>query len=420
MGHPEHWDSYTGPANWYRVWHPPTWTLEESESGARLTSADGEGTLTLSCFWLPEDRREALGESLDLKRLFSTYRRVRNLRPLELPYRSLGFEGEARLAPPLPWWKRILARSDWKRWRVWAVQQKTVCLVAAFFPGDKADRETETVAGMILNTLAFADDPADPPRVFSDRVLQLAREKFPLLKCEQGEDFRLQIGESSVNLFNFYRSYVNDPTRFEEIVLTALTTVVQVQEWGKDQTEPPLHEVRDRIMPMLYPEAVWRESFPNFVGVPWVAGLMILYVVDESQAYWYIREDLLKTWDLSVDELHELALANVDAYFARDGMELTVAGEDDGPKLLMPTKADAYNTSRMLSPVFHARLQDVLGREFAVGVPGRDFFVAFSLDFGEALAQIRRKVVEDHAQMDHPLTDRILLVSADGVSEYCE
>jgi hypothetical protein len=33
------------------------------------------------------------------------------------------------------------------------------------------------------------------------------------------------------------------------------------------------------------------------------------------------------------------------------------------------------------------------------------------------LDRVRRKVREDYAQMDHPLTDRMLLVSVDGVSE---
>ena len=33
------------------------------------------------------------------------------------------------------------------------------------------------------------------------------------------------------------------------------------------------------------------------------------------------------------------------------------------------------------------------------------------------LDHVRRKVREDYAQMDHPLTDRMLLVSVDGVSE---
>ena len=106
----------------------------------------------------------------------------------------------------------------------------------------------------------------------------------------------MQLGESNINLFNFYRSYVQEPDRFEDIILPALATVAQVQEWGTLQTEPTLESVRDRILPMLYPEDVWRRSFPNFVANTWVGDLMVLYVVDEQHAYWYIRDDMLDRW----------------------------------------------------------------------------------------------------------------------------
>ena len=63
---------------------------------------------------------------------------------------------------------------------------------------------------------------------------------------------------------------------------------MQVQEWGSAQTKPELETVEERIMPMLYPEAVWQNKFSGFVGSPWVAGLAVMYVVDEANAYWYI------------------------------------------------------------------------------------------------------------------------------------
>ena len=48
-------------------------------------------------------------------------------------------------------------------------------------------------------------------------------------------------------------------------------------------------------------------------------------------------------------------------------------------------------------------------RQFAVGLPGRDFFVAVSLDDTEMVERIRQKVAEDYARMDHPLTERMRL-----------
>jgi hypothetical protein len=239
-----------------------------------------------------------------------------------------------------------------------------------------------------------------------------------LLDCQPEADFQLRLGDSRINLFNFYRSYLNAPDQFESIVLPALTTVVQVQEWGSHQTQPELDMVRDRIMPMLYPIEVWKERFPQFAGIPWVGGLAVLFVVDERQAYWYVREDLRDKWELDDDGLHELALANLERYFEERPMEFTLAGSEDGPRLLVPSRPDAYNSARLLSPKFHTRLRDVLGPLFAVGVPSRDFLVAINLDSAEAVDQVRRKVEDDYAQMDHPLSDKLLLVTRDGVAEF--
>ena len=172
---------------------------------------------------------------------------------------------------------------------------------------------------------------------------------------------------------------------------------------------------------MLYPEEVWRRSFPNFVGTPWVGDLMVLYVVDEQHAYWYIRDDMLcRRWHIDRETLHELALANLDRYFERQQMEYVMGREDGGSMLLMPKRPDAYNSSRILSRQFCSALRTELGAELAVGVPSRDFIVAVSMGHAEALSEIRRKVEDDFNRMDHPLSPRLLLVSADGVSEFPE
>lgn len=417
---PDHWHGYTGPANWFRVWHPPHWILEEKNGNARLLAPGERGLLNLTCYWRSEGSDFEADASADLANLLENQRAVRRVAPPDFAYRTICLEGELEESPPRSWWQRLIRRPVRRRWRVWMIRHKALTLIALYQHLGEVDRELETMAGMILHTLEFAEEPADPPQIFADRVLGLARARFPLLECRCLDEFRLQLGESQVNLFNFYRSYVNDPQRFEEIVLPALTTVVQVQEWGTEQTEPPLESVRNRILPMLYPEAIWRESFPNFIASPWIGGLMILYVVDETQSYWYIRDDLLKKWELDRDTLHEIAIENLDAYFEENEMPFTLAGEEDGPKLLMPNRPDAYNSARLLSQSFHGKLRECLGSPLAVGIPSRDFLVAVSLESPETIEQVRRKVASDYARMDHPLTRRLLLVSLDGVSEYCE
>lgn len=414
---PTHWEEHHGSNLWYRLWHPPAWRVEPGEGTTTLVASEEGGLLSFSSFWL-DQQPSAVERIIDLERLFPVRRNVRSLKPLQAGERSIGFEGEAPVGPEPKWWKRLFHRRKWRKWRVWCVQQGSVYVLGLFLQTEAYDPEAETLATMVLNTLEFTSKPAFPPEIFAQRVLELAREKFPLLECETATDFQLKLGESKVNLFNFYRSYLNSPEQFEAIVLPALTTVVQVQGWGKSQTEPELDTVRERIMPMLYPEDVWREKFPTFIGVPWVGGLVVLYVVDESQAYWYIRGDLLTSWGLTTDDLHEIAMENLDRYFDNQPMEFTLAGEEEGPRLLIPARPDAYNAARLLSEKFHLKMREVMGGDFAVGAPSRDFFVAVSLDSEETLDHVRKKVGDDFKQMDHPLSEKLLLVTHDGVTEY--
>jgi hypothetical protein len=418
--HPAHWRSYVDPSRWFRVWHPPGWTLVESGGEAQLVGPGSGGLLRIVGRWRSNWNKVDFDTIVDPEQVFSDSRHIRRTRPLEGPYPSMCTEGESNDLAKLSWWKRWLRPPEWRPWKLWTARYKSVCVVATFQTTGRRDPELETLATMIMNSLEFADEPPDPPHIFADRVVRIARDRFPSLKCHRSDEFRVQLGESNINLFNFYRNYVQEPERFEDIILPALATVAQVQKWDSAQSEPTLASVRGRILPMLYPEEVWRRSFPNFVGTPWVGDLMVLYVVDEQHAYWYIRDDMLGRWHIDRETLHELALANLDRYFERQQMEYVMGREDGGSMLLMPKRPDAYNSSRILSRQFCSALRTELGAELAVGVPSRDFIVAVSMGQAEALSEIRRKVEDDFNRMDHPLSPRLLLVSADGVSEFPE
>ena len=414
---PHDWKAYAAPSNWFRFRYPPEWNLVEVELSARLTAPDGS-VVTVEC------RREEPGSAVDFRAAADIPARFPgsiDVKAVDAPntqYASTSFQGTQRLKSRRGWLGGLIARPSYRKWQMWLVRHASMLVVIEC---RFARQETEPVGRNVvrlIETLKLAVEPADPPQKFAERVLALAREKFPLLPCELSDDLQLKLGESRINLFNFYRLYMKAPGRFREIVMPALTTVVQVQEWGPDQTEPPLERVRDRIYPMLYPERVWRENFSNFCGTPWIADLMILYVVDESQAYWYIRDDLPAKWNLDLEELHAIALENLERHFDEAPMDFTLAGEENGPRLLMPNRPDAYNATRILSGTFHRRLRELLGPEVAVGIPSRDFFVAVSLDSENMVDEVRTKVAEDFATLDHPVCDQLLLLSLDGISQF--
>jgi hypothetical protein len=240
-----------------------------------------------------------------------------------------------------------------------------------------------------------------------------------LLEISPAGNFGVRINESEIHLTNFYRSYLQAPSRLKQIVLPGITTVVRLQEWGPEQLMPNLDAVAERIMPMLYPEDEAEATLQEFVRVPWVGGLHIMFVVDEDDTYRFVHKAMLEAWDVTPDDLQSLAMENLERFAQDNPLEVTLVGEDDDPRMLVPVTPHAYNSVRLLGDELHGRLRQLLGAELVVGLPNRDFFVAISLNHPKLIGEIQRQVAHDFQSMHHPLTSRLLVISADGVSEYC-
>ncbi len=378
---------------------------------------DSKSLLAINTIWIATGESGELPSLNDVVSQFPQSRNVQSVVTDEIDFLTDALQGEAVLEPGSSWFKKLVKPSHWCCWKMWSFRKGNLLMVFTLLHQGERDTELESIMRMMLGCLQIADVPADPPEVFAQRALLLARSKYSLSKIEL-EDFQLLIDSSRLNLANFYRAYVRQPDQFQSILLPAITTAVQVQGWGEKETSPPLEMVRDRLMPMLYPENAWQEKFPNIVGQPWVAGLVILYVVDEANAYWYVREELLEVWSLTAESLHEIAIDNLQSYFETDPMEMAVATNEHGdPAMLMPGKPDTYNSVRLLSYTFLEKMRGVTRSDLAIGVPGRDFFVAVSMNSPQMVDMIRVRVLSDFQSTDHPLTDRLLLITADGVSE---
>ncbi len=152
----------------------------------------------------------------------------------------IGFQGQALLGGDSPWWRRIFRKKLWRHWRIWCLRQNSVYVLALYLQSGKLDHEAETVAGMIVNSIEFNDLPACTPEIFSRRVLELARSKFPLLECQPAPDFQIRLGESKINLVNFYRSYLNSPEQFESNRAPRSGHCRAGSGMGKSQSEPEL------------------------------------------------------------------------------------------------------------------------------------------------------------------------------------
>jgi len=436
---------FRGPANWFSLTVPPQLTLEQTETflEVKLKAADEDGStataaasdladvdpgqntpwsMTVYAAWVEEDEPQTRASSFHPTTLFPRVSSYQSIPPLDLPGRCQTWTGVSSQRRPGPWWRMLFGKHNAYQWRLWIVEHRSIIVVASLQSrrGLALPPESLQLCTQLLSSIQFADVLARPPELFRRDVVALAGQHFPLLDTKPVGSFGIRIGESEINLANFYRSYLHDPERLKQIVLPGLTTVVRLQEWGPDQLMPALSEIEDRIMPMLYPEAEADNSLADFVRIPWVGGLSIMFVLDEDSTYRFVHKRMLERWELTLEELEKHAMANLETWAANNPLEVTLIGEDGAPRMLVPLEPNAYNSVRLLGDSLHGRLRQLLGAELVVGVPNRDFFVAVSLNHPQLISQVRQRVIQDYQSMHHPLTSRLLVISADGVSEYCE
>jgi hypothetical protein len=376
--------------------------------------------LSIVTWWDDTDHGEPRRSSPDLSVLFPEVVALQPELPLDIQAVNESWSGRSRRLSSACWLARIFRRRTSFQWRLWTVRHEKLMIVATIQSPDRRPLESGFLkfCEMVLSTLELADQPAWPPDVFLKQVIEVARHHFPLLNSSASRGFAVRLGQSEISLANFYRMYLRQPENFRRIIVPGLTTVVRLQELGPDQLAPTLDQVQERILPILSSEEDPRSD--ERVQMPWVGGLTVGYVVDEDDSYRYVHQRMIEAWDLSHEDLHELALQNLRRYSAMHPLEVTMVGSEKDPQLLMPVKPDAYNCSRVLDSDFHIQLRELFGPELIVGVPNRDFFVAATIKDPELISQIRKRVDEDFATMHHPLTKRLLVVSADGVSEYCD
>ncbi len=435
------WRLCRGPANWFTFLCPDTIEVRQTQTVIELkmkdvapdelpselrsaTARPSIGTeqphvLSIVTWWDDMHQDGPRRNSPDLSVLFPQVVSLHPQRPLDIPVVNESWSGTSRRLTSACWLSRIFGRRYSFEWRLWTMRHEKLMIVATIQSPDRRPLNAEFLrfCEMVLSTLELADQPAWPPDVFLKQVIDVARHHFPLLQTSASRGFSVRLGQSEISLSNFYRMYLQHPQNFRRIILPGLTTVVRLQELGLDQLAPTLEQVKQRILPILSSEHEPRSD--ERVLTPWVGGLCVGYVVDEDDSYRYVHQRMIEAWNLSPDDLHDLALQNLRRYSAAHPLEVTMVGDDEDPRLLMPVKPDAYNCSRVLDPDFHVQLRELFGPELIVGVPNRDFFVAATMKDPELISQIRKRVDEDFSTMHHPLTRRLLVVSTDGVSEYC-
>jgi uncharacterized protein YtpQ (UPF0354 family) len=183
---------------------------------------------------------------------------------------------------------------------------------------------------------------------------------------------------------------------------------------GTPDLKADFDELKDRILPVVVRQDSSDAQTKMMVTQPLVAGLIVAYAVDADRTLWYVPQATFQKWNLSIDDLHSLALENL---VQRSQAIAAHAAQDEQGKinLILFQTADGFDASRILLPTLNSRLREHLGSPFAAGIPNRDILLCFRND-EETVDRVREQIHADFRKMPHPVTDRLLLVTPDGIA----
>jgi hypothetical protein len=270
---------------------------------------------------------------------------------------------------------------------------------------------------------------------FAQTVIERVRQRFPLVKIGRARaPFSLRVNGHVASLENLYRIFRLKPEELQHQIERWAVELLRASEGSPDR-DAEFDDVEERILPMVLPcdEQVpiapaaeittaaapggpVESRFQHLAIQGLVPSLCVGYVVDGDRTVSYVTWAALKRWNIDLERVHERALANLVA--RSESMNAHAAQDDSGRiNLILFQTHDGFDASRLLLPSLHERLREHLGSPFVAAIPNRDILLCFRNE-PDTVESLRDQINSDFRTMPHQVTNRLLLVTPDGIALY--
>lgn len=249
---------------------------------------------------------------------------------------------------------------------------------------------------------------------FVQRVIQIVTQRFPLVKIDPaGGAFAVKVNGHYASLENVYRMTAMAPDDSKHHIERWMVELLRASEGSPDEGAD-FEQIKDRVYPMILSETVSEEQRESMITQPLIGDLAIAYALDNDRTITYILRRHFNKWKIDLDTLHETAINNLVT--KSEAINAQAAQDESGEvNLILFRTMDGYDASRLLLPTLHERLREYLGSPFAGAIPNRDILLCFRNN-ESTVTRIRKQVREDFKKMPHQVTDKLLLITADGIA----
>ena len=260
------------------------------------------------------------------------------------------------------------------------------------------------------------------PESFAAHVEAATKQAGFVVEKREGLDLYVVLHGEPVrcNLDKVYSAYQLSPHRLDDIVQVHLDALSRVPPSPPPPTE---EEAAESLLPMLNPawwlEAVEQQGGKPPVHRPFVAGLVVTYVFDFPNHRAYVNASILARMmaspESTFDAIHEYALENLRK--RTTSRDYKTHGLRDKTMVVCETR-DGYAATRVLLPDLMAKWARRIPGRMLIGIPNRDFLIAFSDRDPAHVTAIAGQVRHDAAQRDHPLCADLLVWRNGRIGEY--
>jgi hypothetical protein len=285
----------------------------------------------------------------------------------------------------------------------WTFMRRQTMLMVTYFAEPAAMVEEQKTLESIMGSVRI-DELLPSARRFADAALERLRDGLPGTALDL-EGFGIEVAEhGTFDLTNAFLDWQNDEalgwSRVDAMIAflsQSRELAARVGDWAFAKT---------RTFPLLISAAA---SQPGRVTRPGVGPLLVAYMVDAGPVAAPVVASSLSAWGVSPQELHELAIANLDALGA---VRAGVAETPFGP--LVQFEPFTFATGYLLLPRILAKLAGQLGSPFLVALPARDVFMA-AADSPTGRDALANEVGAIHASASHALTASLFLADERGL-----
>jgi uncharacterized protein YtpQ (UPF0354 family) len=172
----------------------------------------------------------------------------------------------------------------------------------------------------------------------------------------------------------------------------------------------------DTAKSLILPQILSLDSIRKLgpcLSLPFVNDTVICYALQYGGITHPIHSAVLTDWKVDAYDVDQIARRNLVCL--RPDLELQLYRNDDCAAALFQLE-DGYDATRLLLDQLHEKLSPELGQTFYAAIPAKNVFIAFPCDPLPFVEKIKSKVRDDFKELEEPITDKLFLVTRDGIA----